>query len=290
MADDVRREWFDKDYYQVLGVAKNASAAEIKKAYRKLAQQFHPDANPGNADAEARFKEVSAAYDVLGDAGEADALRRGPRDGRWRFRWPGRMAGGRRGRRCLARRWCPLRGGAVRPRGSDGDVRWARWGRPWPRRRTLPGPSRGGPRDRRHRVLRRRDVRGDGSREDHRPGPVPDVSRHRCEAGHHARRVPSLRWQRRRRGEPRVLLDGADLSRVPRDRTEDRGALHDVPGRRGRATDPDAAGEDPRGRQGRRPDQAAGRGESGPPGGQAGDLYVRVQCGPARCSDARETT
>ena len=67
MAEEVRREWFEKDYYGVLGVAKNASAAEIKKAYRKLAQQFHPDANPGNADAETRFKEISAAYDVLGD-------------------------------------------------------------------------------------------------------------------------------------------------------------------------------------------------------------------------------
>ena len=68
MADEVRREWFDKDYYQVLGVPKNASAAEIKKAYRKLAQQFHPDANPGNKDAEERFKEIAAANDVLGDA------------------------------------------------------------------------------------------------------------------------------------------------------------------------------------------------------------------------------
>jgi molecular chaperone DnaJ len=67
MADEVRREWFDKDYYQILGVAKNASASEIKKAYRKLAQQFHPDANPGNSDAEDRFKEISAAYDVIGD-------------------------------------------------------------------------------------------------------------------------------------------------------------------------------------------------------------------------------
>jgi molecular chaperone DnaJ len=67
MADEVRREWFEKDYYGVLGVPKNASASEIKKAYRKLAQQFHPDANPGNAEAEDRFKELSAAYDVLGD-------------------------------------------------------------------------------------------------------------------------------------------------------------------------------------------------------------------------------
>ncbi len=68
MNGDVRREWLEKDYYQVLGVPKNASQADIKKAYRKLAQQHHPDANPGNADAEARFKDVSSAYDVVGDA------------------------------------------------------------------------------------------------------------------------------------------------------------------------------------------------------------------------------
>ena len=68
MNGDVRREWLDKDYYQVLGVPKNATAAEIKKAYRKLAQQHHPDANPGNAQAEERFKQISAAYDVVGDA------------------------------------------------------------------------------------------------------------------------------------------------------------------------------------------------------------------------------
>lgn len=73
-----QREWIDKDYYAVLGVNKNASASEIKKAYRKLAQKNHPDNNPGDKVAEDRFKEASQAHEILSDPGkrkEYDQLR-----------------------------------------------------------------------------------------------------------------------------------------------------------------------------------------------------------------------
>ena len=100
-----QREWFEKDYYGVLGVSDTASAKEITKAYRKLARDLHPDRNPNNAAAEERFKEVSAAYDVLGDDAkrkEYDEVRRlGPM---------GAPGGGRRRRLPLQRQrhagWC----------------------------------------------------------------------------------------------------------------------------------------------------------------------------------------
>ena len=74
------------DLYKVLGVGRNASDEEIKKAYRKLARQYHPDRNPGDARAEERFKEISAAYDVLSDPEKRKAVRPGHRPVRGRRR------------------------------------------------------------------------------------------------------------------------------------------------------------------------------------------------------------
>src|SRR3954452_8534631 len=80
-----QREWFEKDYYKVLGVPETATAKEIKSAYRKLSRQYHPDTNAGDPAAEERFKEISAAYDVVGDEAKRteydEARRLGPMGG-----------------------------------------------------------------------------------------------------------------------------------------------------------------------------------------------------------------
>ncbi len=118
----VQREWFEKDYYKILGVPSTASDKEITRAYRKLAKQYHPDANPGS---EERFKEISAAHDVLGDTAtrkEYDEARRlGP------------MAGGF---------GAPGSGGTFRMEdlGDLGDLFGGLFGRG---RRRTPGPQRG---------------------------------------------------------------------------------------------------------------------------------------------------
>ena len=101
-----------RDYYEVLGVAKNASDDEIKKAYRKLAKKLHPDVNPGNKKVETQFKEVTAAYDFLTDAEKRQRYDRGEIDesGQSRGFGPG-FGQGRRG----------AAGGRRAPFGMDED-------------------------------------------------------------------------------------------------------------------------------------------------------------------------
>ncbi len=93
-----QHDWLEQDFYKVLGVEKDAGEKEITKAYRKMARQYHPDANPGDAKAEDRFKEISAAYDVVGDETkrkEYDDIRRlGPMGGGFRGAGGGASRGG----------------------------------------------------------------------------------------------------------------------------------------------------------------------------------------------------
>ena len=91
------QDWLEKDFYKILGVAKDASEADIKKVYRKLARQYHPDSNPGDAKAEAKFKEISEAFSVLSDKEqrkEYDAVRAMGGGARFTAGGPGAQGGG----------------------------------------------------------------------------------------------------------------------------------------------------------------------------------------------------
>src|SRR3984957_16459638 len=97
-----------RDLYEILGVKRGASDDEIKKAYRKLARQHHPDRNPGDKQAEIKFKEVQQAYDVLGDKQKREQFDRfgtvgpdggagGPGPGGPGFQWNWEGGGGPQG-------------------------------------------------------------------------------------------------------------------------------------------------------------------------------------------------
>ena len=244
-----QREWFEKDYYKELGVADTATAKEITKAYRKLARELHPDKNPGNPEAEERFKAVSAAYDVLGDEAkrtEYDEVRRlGP------------MGGGRGG---------PGGPGGFTFNMDDanasglGDLLGQMFGRrtqPW---RHGPGQRRAAARRRRRgradRRLRRRGAWHDDDAAPDERRPVLDVSWLRRPTGHDAQAVPAVRWPWRHRRQPGHVLVLDAVPALRRRRHRDRGPLPDVLGLGRRAPTPRGPGTHP-GRRVRRADDPA---------------------------------
>lgn len=109
------------DLYRTLGVGRTADQAEIKSAYRKLAKKYHPDLNPGDAEVERRFKEVSAAYDVLGDPDKRARYDRGELDPDGRERGGGSGFWRNWGRRGAAGTGTSDAAGGSRPRYDFGD-------------------------------------------------------------------------------------------------------------------------------------------------------------------------
>ena len=285
-----QREWFDKDYYSVLGVPQGATEKEITRAYRKLAKEYHPDANPGNKEAEEKFKEVSAANDVLGDAAkrkEYDEVRRMVASGAYSA---GPGGGGRAASAAGPGGFTfdegvdfsrpPRR--AVRQRRRGGGGRG--FGRGGRGRGRAPGAAaRLGPRDRAAPRLPGRGPRRDDVGVVHRGG-----RRARCAtaAARSRARVPETCPRLRRvgpdRGRPGSVLVLPGLPDVRRARRDHHARRARSAAARGVEVRPrDVKVKIPVGVDDGQRIRVKGRGGAGANGGPSGDLYVVVHVQPA---------
>ena len=239
-----------RDPYDVLGVSKTATDDEIKKAYRKLARQLHPDRNPDDPSAEEKFKDVQAAYDILSNAEKRQAYDRFGAEG---AAGPGFGPGGVRFENVDLGDLSDILGnfGSFFGRGQQ---------------RTLAAAARAGRRPRvpRSHLVRRRAER----RPDPRPGRgadgLPRLRRHRCRAGHRAADLPGLPGNRRDLGQPGPLRPLPPVPALSRQRRRRRQALQELPRQRPRARHPALPGQGARGRPGRHAHPPQGQGRAGP--------------------------
>ena len=267
--DGFRNDWATKDFYAVLGVRKDASAEDIKKAYRKLARANHPDSNPDDAAKHDKFKAVAEAYDVVGDADKRkkyDEFRSLSATGGFGGGFSGgfnRGGGGRAGR---LRHQRPAPRAVRRRRRLRRHVR-----RPLRRRRRRRALGTQQPRPRKGDDLETTStisfvdalegvmisLRLDLGRG------VPHLQGHRRQAGHQAAHLHRVRGRRLCRGRcRRRLLDERDLPGLPRSPARLRRPLPDLPRQRAGhvgALDP---GAHPGRRQGRAEDPAARQGRA----------------------------
>ena len=204
-----------RDYYATLGVDKKATPEEIKKAYRKLARRYHPDRNPDDKQAEARFKEISQAHDVLSDPEKrkqydsgsgpfANAGAGGGFGGFGNFDFDSSCDG----RHPLQ----PLRGVDERPAHAH----------------QAPSRTRSGPRDGGLDLLRAGDLRRADPALGLHAGALRDLPRDGRQARHHAEGLPPLRGSRDRDAGPGHVLDLPALLALRRLGHRDRGPLPDL--------------------------------------------------------------